>query len=267
MAKSSRSSDPATAQALCRSNPPANTEHRSSSAFSGVVEQVVGPRDRVAQGVVACQSAPRARPAAGTADRADHAPRWRSSTPCVRPPTRWPTGCRRGDGRCPPRLWPRRVGPSENRCATLRARSTNNATAAESLPASTSSEGTTHNCSSATPSPSRLVATIRTVADRARIASTRSAAASRTCSQLSNTNNRTRPSNAAARLSATLLPGCWVMPSTAATASGTAAGSATAAKSKNQTPSGNSSASRAATSGASRVLPTPPTPVRVTNRC
>ncbi len=102
----------------------------------------------------------------------------------------------------------------------------------------------------------------------ARIASIRSAAASRTCSQLSNTSRRdpalqrgghaTRPR---------VLPGCWVMPSTAATASGTAAGSATAANSKTQTPSGNSSARRAATSNARRVLPTPPTPVNVTNRC
>ncbi len=45
-------------------------------------------------------------------------------------------------------------------------------------------------------------------------------AASRTCSQLSNTNSRARPSNVAATDSLTLLPGCWVMPSTAATASG-----------------------------------------------
>ncbi len=100
----------------------------------------------------------------------------------------------------------------------------------------------------------------------ARMASIRSAAASSTCSQLSNTNNRTLPSNAAATLSATLLPGCWVMPSTAATASGTAAGSATAANSKTHTPSGKSSVSRAATSVARRVLPTPPTPVNVTSR-
>src|SRR6516165_983467 len=132
--------------------------------------------------------------------------------------------------------------------------------------APSSSEGTSHNCSSATPNPSRLVAKILTVADCARISSTRSAAASRTCSQLSNTNSRMRPSNAAATDWPTLLPGCWVMPSTAATASGTAAGSATAASSKNQTPSGNSSTRRAATSNASRVLPTPPTPVNVTNR-
>ena len=99
-----------------------------------------------------------------------------------------------------------------------------------------------------------------TVADCARMASTRSAAASSTCSQLSNTNSRTLPSSAAATDSLTLLPGCWVMPSTAATASGTAAGSATAASSKNQTPSGNSSASRAATSSRQAGLADPAHP-------
>ena len=156
---------------------------------------------------------------------------------------------------------------NENRCATLQARSTNRVTAAESVPASRSSEGTSHNCSSATPNPSRLVARSLTVADCARMASTRSAAASSTCSQLSNINSRTRPSNAAATDSLTVLPGCWVMPSTAATASGTAARSVTAASSKSHTPSGNSSASREPTSRARRVLPTPPTPVNVTNRC
>ena len=49
--------------------------------------------------------------------------------------------------------------------ATLRARSTNRFTAAESMPAPISSEGTGHSCSSATPSPSRLVARIVTVAE------------------------------------------------------------------------------------------------------
>ena len=48
----------------------------------------------------------------------------------------------------------------EKRGATLPARSTNKFTAAESMPAPTSSDGTGHNCSSATPSPSRLVARI-----------------------------------------------------------------------------------------------------------
>ncbi len=113
--------------------------------------------------------------------------------------------------------------PGETACA----RSMNREIAAESMPAPTSSEGTGHSCSSASLSPSRLVATILTVAECARIASTKPAAASRTCSQLSNTSSRTLPSNAAATLSATLLPGCWMIPSTAATASGTAAGSAT----------------------------------------
>ena len=84
---------------------------------------------------------------------------------------------------------------------------------------------------------------------------------------MSNTNSRTLPSNAAATLQSTVLPGCWVMPSTAATASGTAAGSVTAASSKTQTPSGNSSARPRRDLGARRVLPTPPTPVSVTNRC
>ena len=67
---------------------------------------------------------------------------------------------------------------TEKRGATLRARSTNRVTAAESMPAPQSSEGTSHNCSSATPNPSRLVAKTLTVAECARIASTRSAAAS-----------------------------------------------------------------------------------------
>src|SRR6516162_9361884 len=135
------------------------------------------------------------------------------------------------------------------------------------MPAAASRERTGHTCSSGTQRPSRLVARIRTVAEWASMASIRSAAASRTCSQLSITNNRTLPSWAAAIDSLTVLPGCWVMPSTAATASGTAAGSDTAASSKTQTPSGNSSTRRAATAAASRVLPTPPTPVNVTNRC
>ncbi len=149
---------------------------------------------------------------------------------------------------------------------TLCARATKRSTAGDVIPPLTFSEGTDHNCSSPTSSRSRLVARIRTLVDWARIASIRSAAASRTCSQLSNTSNRTRPSSAAATLSVTVFPGCCVMPNTAATASGTAAGSVTAANSKNQTPSGNSSHRRAATSVASRVLPTPPTPANVTNR-
>ncbi len=76
------------------------------------------------------------------------------------------------------------------------------------------------------------------VREATRIASTRSAAASSTCSQLSNTSNRTPSLQCGGDRLRHLLPGCWVMPRTAATASGTAAGSATAASSKTHTPSG-----------------------------
>ena len=50
------------------------------------------------------------------------------------------------------------------RGATLPAHSTNRATAAESTLAPTSSEGTGHNCPSATPNPSRMVVRIVTAA-------------------------------------------------------------------------------------------------------
>src|SRR5690242_1486246 len=79
---------------------------------------------------------------------------------------------------------------------------------AESIPAVTSSEGTSYSCSSATLNPSRLVGRILKLPDLARMASTKSATASHRCSQLSNTNKRTLPSSAVATLSATLLPGC-----------------------------------------------------------
>lgn len=150
---------------------------------------------------------------------------------------------------------------------TACARSMNNAAAAELLPARISNDGTGQSCSSLSRSPSRLVARIPTVSEWAKIRSTRSAVASRTCSQLSSTSSRDRPSNATATLSETLNPACWVMPSTAATSSGTAAGSPTAASSMTNTPSGYLSADREANSSASRVLPTPPTPVNVTTRC
>ena len=59
---------------------------------------------------------------------------------------------------------------------------------------------------------------------------------------------------------------CGVMPSTVAIAAGTEAGSPTDASSTIHTPSGNSPATSAPTSRASRVLPTPPTPLSVTSR-
>ena len=154
-----------TAQALCEVE--SAGEHRTplQQRLFRVVEQVVGPRHRVAQRVVAFQAAPRAdQQPEPLIETITHLAR-RSSTPSARPPTRWPTGSRRGGGRSPPPRPPRRAGPARSRGATLWARSTNRFTAAESIPAPTSSEGTGHNCSSATPSPSRLVARIVTVAE------------------------------------------------------------------------------------------------------
>ena len=129
-----------------------------------------------------------------------------------------------------------------------------------------SSEGTVQSCSSLSARPSRLVARIVTVAECWKMFSISSAAASRTCSQLSKIRSRCRLSKAMAMLSVRLIPGCWMIPSTPATASGTAAGSPTAASSTRNAPSRKSIAERVATSSASRVLPTPPTPVRVTRR-
>ena len=76
----------------------------------------------------ACGGAPgRAvtRPAAGTGHRDDHAPRWRSSTPSAKPPTRSPTESRPGAGRSPPPRPPHQLWPSRSAEPQLRARSTN----------------------------------------------------------------------------------------------------------------------------------------------
>src|SRR6478672_11740705 len=138
---------------------------------------------------------------------------------------------------------------SAARGATERARSTNNVAAVE-LP---SSDATGQSCSSDTLRPSRLVASTFTVGERARMRSIKSAAASNTCSQLSNTNRCERPSNAEATLSATVIPGCCVIPRTAATASGMATGSLIDANSTTQTPSGKLPTSCAAVSSATRL--------------
>jgi hypothetical protein len=149
---------------------------------------------------------------------------------------------------------------------TARARSTNNRTAAERTPSSTLRDGTGERCSALTHSPSRDVAIVVTPAVRARIVSTESAAAFSTCSQLSRTTSRRRPDRASAMASVTLWAPWGATRSAAATASGTAAGLFTGASSTNHAPSANSPTKSPATRSASRVLPTPPTPVRVTSR-
>ena len=90
----------------------------------------------------------------------------------------------------------------------------------------------------------------------------------RTCSQLSNTNSRDpalqrgRP-----RLLATLLPGCWVMPKHRRHGIGHRSRISHRGQFENPDAVGELIGQRAATSSARRVLPTPPTPVNVTNRC
>ena len=121
--------------------------------------------------------------------------------------------------------------------ATARARSTNNATA--SSPRSRSpSDGTGHSRSSSSRRPSRLVASTFTGPGRARIASTSSAAASRTCSQLSSTSRDRRPASVSAMLAVIVRPAFGTSPTVVATASATASGSPTAASSTSHTPSG-----------------------------
>ena len=152
--------------------------------------------------------------------------------------------------------------------ATAHARSTNSEAAAESGPVRTSRGGTGQSNSSLIRNPSRLVARILTVSERAKIELDHvGSRVQHVFAVVEHQQPHDAPSNAAATLSATLSPACWVMPRTAATDSGTAAGSLTAASSMTHTPSGKLPAERAADSSASRVLPTPPTPVNVTNRC
>ena len=100
------------------------------------------------------------RPAAGTADRDDRAPRSAVIDAIREAASSIASGIPSRRRQISTTAAASSALASEKRGATLRARSTNRLTAAESMPAPTSSEGTGHNCSSATPNPSRLVAKI-----------------------------------------------------------------------------------------------------------
>ena len=188
--------------APARSKPPANTEHACQQRLFGVIEQVVGPLHRVAQRLVTLQSAPRPHQQPESVVEPVPQSRVRSSTACVRRPTRSPAESRRGGGRSRRQRSASSACQRNARCDTVCARSMNNDAAAESSPGRASSDGTGQSCSSATRNPSRLVARIFTVDEAAKIDLDHVGAASRTCSQLSNTSSRDRPSNAAATLSA-----------------------------------------------------------------
>ena len=137
-----------------------------------------------------------------------------------------------------------------------------------STAASRSSERTRHTCSSATPRLSRLVARTFTVADCPSMASSRSAAASSMCSQLSNTSSRRLPSSAAATVSAQNLARLLGDAKHRSDRIGNRCRIGHVPPVRKAIPRPvNSSCNVEATSSASRVLPTPPTPVRVTRRC
>ena len=126
---------------------------------------------------------------------------------------------------------------------------------------SAASGGTGQMVSPPTRSPSRLVARSRRPGQRRSRSSATSAAVVITCSQLSSTISRSRsPISSASRFGSG-------RSRAAAIAARTPAGSPTGASSTRQPPKLRSSADRRApTSRASRVLPTPPGPTRVTNR-
>jgi hypothetical protein len=142
------------------------------------------------------------------------------------------------------------------------ARAANRATAS-----SPDSGGTRHTVSPATPSGSRLVASMVTPGQARTSSTATSATAPSTCSQLSRqSSNRRSPICRASEAPAPLPRSvASTTPSAAATSSGTTIGSPVAARSTQWTPSGQPARCRVATSTASRVLPQPPGPARVTS--
>ena len=211
---------------------------------AGGAPRYARPRSATGSGHAGCR---RSRPATARAP----APR----------PARSPTACRRGGGRSPPPARRRRRSTRKSGRAR-RARSMNNSIASSS----NDNDGTRQVTSPATPIGSRLVA---------RIVNSGQALSSATNTR------RTHPAGArncraaaACRGRRKTAAGCpsWsgpagrADPTVRATVTGTTAGSVIGARSTYHTPSRNSSASWAATSTASRVLPAPPAPVNVTSR-
>ena len=146
-----------------------------------------------------------------------------------------------------------------DRCA--RARSTNRATAA-----SLSSGGTGCPRSPATRRSSRLVTSVRRPGAARTSRATISAAAGSSCSRLSRTRSTVRSRRWARKASPAVRSGVSRTPRATAMAGSRRAGSRSAARSTNQTPCGNRSRASPATARASRVLPLPPGPTKVTMR-
>ena len=162
-------------------------------------------------------------------------------------------------------------GVTANSAFTARARSMNRRTAAASATASwlasalgDANEGTASIRSPSIPSPSRLVASTTRRGQARSSVSTSSAAGSSTCSQLSMTTSSCLLRRNSTSASTRVCPPRRTTSNTAAMAAGTAAGSRTGASSTSHAPSEKRGSTSAAACSARRVLPTPPTPVRVT---
>src|SRR6266571_4163405 len=178
--------------------------------------------------------------------------------------------------------------PSSRLGTTARARSTNSRPASKASSSSGSSRssggigsaGTGRRSSPGTRSASRLVASTRTPGQAPRIVSTRLAAASTRCSQLSRISSRWRLASARSGRRAAPPPsppaaGASSLASStrgltaSSTAPGSSAGSRSDANSTSQAPSRPTSppaSSRVTASSARRVLPVPPGPTSVTSR-
>ena len=161
---------------------------------------------------------------------------------------------------------------------TARARATNSATAGDAISSSSGtlagptgtlagsgSGGTGYSRSACSPSTVRLVATITTPGQRASSAP-RSRAAPITCSRLSRMSSQASSLSRSARASSGEHVPASSAPTARATPANTSPGWVTAASGTNAVPDPKRSASRSPTATASRVLPTPPGPVNVTNR-
>ncbi len=176
-----------------------------------------------------------------------------------------PSSCRQMSTMVP-RLSPSRLKSGR----TARARSANRATAGvvrsgRADGGGTGSGATGRTCSPATPSLVRLVARTTRRGQPRSSDSTKGRMPSRRCSQLSRTSSMCRSERKSTTDSTTPVSADRRTPSAVATAALAAEGSVTGASSHQETPSANGPDAAAAFI-ASRVLPTPPTPMRVTSR-
>ncbi len=130
----------------------------------------------------------------------------------------------------------------------------------------TDNDRTTQTCSPAIPSTSLLVATMRTPGQSRSTEPAKRRTASRRCSQLSRTNNDCFTRRNPRTLSSSETSARCTAPRVAATTCKRASASPAAASSHIHAPSRKPDNVSAATCSASRVFPTPPTPVSVINR-